>query len=53
MFHVCGIEKNDLIWLWHALNRKGSTYLAKSATCHPPSRCGSEGHLSLGAPANE
>ena len=38
MFHVCGIEKNDLIWLWHALNRKGSTYLAKSATCHPPSR---------------
>lgn len=45
--------KEYLTWLCGALRRKRGTCLLRSATCHPPSRCGSEGDLSLGAPAKE
>lgn len=53
MFHRRGIQKNDGIQLWCTLSSKSSTCLLRSTPCYPPSRCGSEGDLSLGAPAEQ
>lgn len=53
LFHVHGTQKNDLIWLQWALSSKSGTCPSRSATCHPPHRCGSEGSDSLSAPAEQ
>ena len=50
---VCGIQEHGLTQLWCTLSSKDDSCPSRSATCHPPSRCGSEGDLSLGAPAEQ